>query len=232
VAYAAVASAAGVCILAGPTEAEGKIMYTRKHVQLYNNGKPYPLDFNRDAIPDFYLFISGYTCGSYCGFALLAVCDRSLKTTNSSHRYYCGKSAAGRNEAMEEVHGGYATAAVRGVRIGKGAPFYSSYRQKMGGASYFGKTNANWYGPWVNDGKGVTNRYLGLRFTIDGQLHYGWARLTVTTQGGRQGRFTATLTGYAYETIPNKSIIAGETKGSDVITVQPTTLGRLAFGRK
>jgi hypothetical protein len=40
----------------------------------------------------------------------------------------------------------------------------------------------------------------------------------------------ATLTGYAYETIPNKPIIAGKTKGPDVITLEPATLGHLAQG--
>jgi hypothetical protein len=35
----------------------------------------------------------------------------------------------------------------------------------------------------------------------------------------------ATLTGYAYETIPNKPIITGKTKGPDVITLDPATLG-------
>jgi uncharacterized repeat protein (TIGR03803 family) len=38
------------------------------------------------------------------------------------------------------------------------------------------------------------------------------------------------LTGYAYETIANKSIIAGKTKGPDVVTVQPASLGHLARG--
>jgi hypothetical protein len=38
------------------------------------------------------------------------------------------------------------------------------------------------------------------------------------------------LSGYAYETIANKAIIAGKTKGPDVITVQPGSLGRLAQG--
>jgi hypothetical protein len=38
------------------------------------------------------------------------------------------------------------------------------------------------------------------------------------------------LTGYAYETIPNKPIIAGKTKGPDVFTVQPGSLGHLARG--
>ena len=41
---------------------------------------------------------------------------------------------------------------------------------------------------------------------------------------------TATLTGYAYETIPNKPIIAGKTKVGD--DRARTTLGRLALGRK
>jgi hypothetical protein len=35
---------------------------------------------------------------------------------------------------------------------------------------------------------------------------------------GYFGSIVATLTGYAYETIPNKPIVAGATKGSDVIT--------------
>jgi hypothetical protein len=49
---------------------------------------------------------------------------------------------------------------------------------------------------------------------ISRKVHFGWTRLTVTTSAKT---FTATLTGYPYETIPNTSIIAGKTKG-------PTTL--------
>jgi hypothetical protein len=72
-----------------------------------------------------------------------------------------------------------------------------------------------------------TRAYLGLKFVIKGKDHYGWARFVTDFH-----LVTATLTGYAYETIPNKPIIAGATKGPDVITVQPVSLGRLALGRK
>ena len=72
---------------------------------------------------------------------------------------------------------------------------------------------ASGYGPWFN----VTNRYLGLKFKIKGKTHYGWARLTVT---GTFGSIVATLTGYAYETIPNKAIISGATRGPGVITMR------------
>jgi hypothetical protein len=47
----------------------------------------------------------------------------------------------------------------------------------------------------------------------------------------------ATLTGYAYETVPNKPIIAGQTKGSaetsvgpDAALTAPAPLGLLALG--
>jgi hypothetical protein len=95
-------------------------------------------------------------------------------------------------------------------------------------------------GPWTNNGKPVKDRYLGLKFNIDKKIHFGWARLNVVFNG--YTGFIATLTGYAYETIPNKSIIAGQTKGPDDTTIeephgsltapspQSASLGALALG--
>jgi hypothetical protein len=57
---------------------------------------------------------------------------------------------------------------------------------------------------------------------ISGKVHFGWARVTVTTSGKT---FTATRTGYAYETIPNKSIIAGKTKGPNDAGAKPVGQG-------
>jgi hypothetical protein len=91
-------------------------------------------------------------------------------------------------------------------------------------------------GPWLN----VKNRHLGLRFTIKGKIHCGWARRTTTGCP-----LSAILTGYAYETIPNKPIMTGKTKGPDEVdnsvevanpatltapTPRPASLGLLAFG--
>jgi hypothetical protein len=86
-----------------------------------------------------------------------------------------------------------------------------------------------WYGQWANGGKGLKNGYLGLKFRLNGGIHYGWARVSVTVKGDRFN--TATLTGYAFETIPNKPIVIGKTHGPDVI-VRPATLGDLAAGQK
>jgi hypothetical protein len=83
------------------------------------------------------------------------------------------------------------------------------------------------WGQW----KDVRNRYLGFQFAIKGKTHYGWARLNVSFNP-KNLKITATLTGYAYQTIPNKPVIAGKTKGADDGVDQPATLGRLALGRK
>jgi len=78
-------------------------------------------------------------------------------------------------------------------------------------------------GNWIN----VGSHYLGIKLRIKGENHYGWARLSVKVQGLH---IYPALTGYAYETIPNKPIIAGKTKGQDVIAVEPDSLGTFAAG--
>jgi hypothetical protein len=90
----------------------------------------------------------------------------------------------------------------------------------------------------------VLHRYLGLKFIIKGKIHYGWARLHVHWHAPH---ISATLTGYAYETIANKPIITGKPTGTDDVekydpdsgafltdpipdTPQPASLGMLALG--
>jgi hypothetical protein len=53
---------------------------------------------------------------------------------------------------------------------------------------------------------------------INGEVHFGWARLTVTCGGPA---VVAKLSGYAYETVANKAIIAGETKGDEEAIAKP-----------
>jgi hypothetical protein len=78
-----------------------------------------------------------------------------------------------------------------------------------------------------------------LKFTIKGKTHFGWARLNLTFTS--KHLIDAVLTGYAYETIPGKAIVAGQTKGPDDSSIAPTaslavparepaTLGKLALG--
>jgi len=112
--------------------------------------------------------------------------------------------------------GHYSASALRaGVRIRANTQHFQPRHSIM--ASVYG-TSHRYNRQWVN----VHRRYLGLKFFIDGQVHYGWARLNVTVANRT---IKAVLTGYAYETIPNKPIITGKTHGEN----EPT-LGRLAQG--
>jgi hypothetical protein len=183
-AYATVASAAGVAVLSVPS-AEAKVIYTPTKVTITSS---YMLDLNHDGIPDFDI--------EYC-FCLPhgAILQAGLVTQGNEVR----ETTAAPNEAADlprntviGPHEGFtsATQGYGGVLMG----FFSAY----GSASFSG-------GPWI----GATNRYLGLKFLINGQIHYGWARLTVTQRDG-----SVTLNGYAYETVPKKSIKAGQTSGA------------------
>jgi hypothetical protein len=133
----------------------------------------------------------------------------------------------GSNQVVYNVFGAVAMKA--GMRIGPVDPF-------AGGPQVLVFGNGSFGGSWVN----VKNRYLGVKFKIKGKYHYGWARLSVSV--GRPITITATLTGYAYETIANKPLNAGQTKGPDnagidepsvsraTPSVGPATLGSLALG--
>lgn len=129
------------------------------------------------------------------------------------------------------------------VEAAPGRSFTYAYALKPG-VAIDSKGRFTWFalmvngsnGPWFN----VTRRYLGLKFQVRGKTHYGWARLSVH---GTYGHVTATLTGYAYETIPNKPIIAGKMTDAEEIesshklpasanepNVKRATLGSLALG--
>jgi len=116
--------------------------------------------------------------------------------------------------------GSYASALDPGVRVGPNKGKLQQDHHKMGTWWYPGETS--WRrGPWAKH----PNGYLGVKFFIQGKAHYGWAHIIKIPD-----YLDHYLTGYAYETTPNKPIITGKTKGPDVITVQPATLGHLAAG--
>jgi hypothetical protein len=220
-AYAQIASAAGVSVLALAATSEAKVVYTETYQVTHSF--PLYIDLNHDGIKDFQLRTMFY---------------------RGSSGIEAGLSASGYHNANNVVAGkrvtsgsGYffsaASALPAGAQIGpKGnfsvhSPFMAEELFKGAGSQYSD------LGPWAGKGQGVRNRYLGLKFAIDGEVHYGWARLSVTLSHDRQsGEVSGALTGYAYETVPDKPIVAGEISGPDVITVQSEALGGLALGRK
>jgi hypothetical protein len=207
-AYMAAAGAAGVSMLALSQPAEAKIVYTPAHVTI-GPRTGFALDLNNDGVVDF--VISNWQYGHVSHLSI-----------------YHGASA---NQVMvKNLAYGSAPDLFAGVLIGPQRVFenagFMAQQSSVSG-------NSRNDGPWDN----VHNRYLGLKFSLNGETHYGWARLTVTAKGS----IVATLTGYAYETVPNRPIMAGKTSGPVAAGAidpeemrapshRPATVGMLARG--
>ncbi len=217
--YALAASAAGVGTLTLTQPAQAKIIYTKTHevIGLYGLHS-YALDLNHDGIVDV-TFKWGRSSGRR---------ERLFVSGESAPDQVLGTTSRNR----------YIYALKPGARIGPIGHFVGNGTMAGGRGSV--NSNYSGYGPW----RSVQNGYLGLKFVImvNGAttLHYGWARLSVKAQASG---ITAILTGYAYETIPNKPIIAGKTHGTDdaeqpvpasltIPAEKPATLGVLALGAR
>lgn len=211
VAYVTAATASGIGLMAFTQTAEAKIIYTPANTQVF--GRDVPLDLNNDGIPDF-KFNSGSEGHSFWLDLLPAVAGNGVKWKGTANS---------------------AAAMAFGQPVGPNASFNTSASYGaflVGGFNTGGSSGSG--GPFAN----TTNRYLGLRFSINGQTHYGWARISAKLAG--TGAIGVVMTGYAYETTPNKTILVGHLHPAHIgsvkpvahvgATKQPATLGLLAQG--
>jgi hypothetical protein len=209
--YALAASAAGVGVLAMGQPAEAKVVYRSVHIKIAP-GDTFNLDLNHDGKTDF-RFSNHSAAGATSEFEFFE--DR-LKII-----------ASGQNEFL-----GVESPQPPGVQVGPKRKFRHGYATMESFAQSCRHSSVTFCHTTTRGKWGNINRwYLGFRFFIKGHAHYGWARLNVNVNPNREheGVF-ARVTGYAYETIPNKAIIAGKTHGNDVITLEPGSLGPLAAG--
>ena len=217
-AYALAASAAGVGVLALTQPVEAKIIYTKTHQVLGDRGK-LRLDFNRDRITDFTISqrVARASDNPLSGYAFLKV----FPAKNTKNQIWGTKSySRGGSHRMFSV----ASALNSGVSIGPNSVKFQPHHSVMN--TYWDDGGPSSSGTVVGQWKKVQNKYLAVKFYgQSGEVHYGWARLSADFY-----QHSATLTGYAYETVPNKPIITGHTKGPDVITLDPGSLGGLAAG--
>jgi hypothetical protein len=214
-AYATAAGAVGVALLTPAKPAEAEIVYTKTRVTINGIAGPYLLDLNHDGIPDFSI-----------GFC-------SCRPHGTA---FTVESALGvANMVMEQAGSPNSAAALpNGAPIGPKQAF--RYASAVPGATmaYDGSYGYAYSGGvWM----GVVDHYLGLKFMIHGQVHYGWARMTVTKHIGH-----VVLTGYAYETVSNKPLKAGQTSEAaadegmnPAVFSRPgwgPSLGMLAYGSR
>ncbi len=85
----------------------------------------------------------------------------------------------------------------------------NSVNQLMASRTYhpLGCTPSVQGGQWIN----AVNGYLGLKLISSGNTYYGWARLNTLDAN------SFTIKDYAYNTIPNQHILAGQTTVTGII---------------
>ena len=222
--YSLAAAVAGVSMLALAEPAAAEVVITKKTIPIpmvpYGTEGPVTISMADNGINDF-----GFTLYNLAN-SLLSV--RGLLVWGVSD-----------NDGVI-VAGSFYPRAVplaRGAKIGPSANFFSLSRsQDFIEATRIYSTGGKGIRGYWTDSK---DRYLGVRFPIHGETHYGWIRLTVTTNSRLHGPFmSAKVTAYAYETIPNKPILAGtaerptaEVQAPEKIQRQAEpSLGMLALG--
>ncbi len=192
--YSLAAAAAGVSMLALLAPAAGEVVVTKKTI---------PIPLGTDGTPDFVkismanngvdnVTLSFYQSGTYRHLnARVENSGSALRVgTGPGFDVYFGALRRGAMIGPSNAPSSFNEAGI--IEISDSAP--------AGSSKFF-------RGSWGGSPK---NRYLGVRFLMNGQTHYGWIRLTVTTNPKpHTAIMSATITGYAYETAPNKAIAAG-----------------------
>jgi len=205
--YSVAAAVAGVSVLALAQPAESEVIVTKKTI-------PIPLSPGTETIP-ISLTNNGNNDFSFSLYSF------SYKSFRRSLRMWPleGGAVVAQSSAR---HLPSALALVRGAKIGPSAHFstanLANIEESQGGCSYARSTcGQKFSGLWGGSPK---NRFLGVRFLINGETHYGWIRLTVNT--ATRAIMSATITGYAYETVANKPILAGTAETASTTAGKPT----------
>lgn len=213
------ALAAGMMPATGVANAQ--IIYTDLDPDISISDSNYLLSLNNDTIPEFNIVHMGYFYYStsflnIVGIQALSQNEILGDTTKVVYGSYTSTNffpkALNKNDLIDAdqkvwLDSNYAQLYVKGV---------------------YGSTVVK-YGNWQN----VSDKFLGLRFKIGNDWHYGWARLTVAPNAS-----SFTIKDYAYESHPNKKILAGQTFSNinenpdQYISIYPTQNQLMIFLRK
>jgi hypothetical protein len=204
--------ATGALAVAQPANAS--IVFTKTN-QTISSGMVLNIDLNKDGIPDF-------TLRNYeTGYSSLYVSHLTVSGGAVGSGKVIGQKVLAQASAWD---------APAGWPIGPNSPkgFVSVQGQRAEMLQGLCLFQCYPHGFWAK----ATNKFLGFQFTVNGQIHYGWARLSTSLQ---KSGLTATLTGYAYETQAGTAIAAGDrgfvaqSYSADALSTEPT-LALLSLG--
>ena len=138
--------------LAGAAGAQAKAVFTPSNAVVSNNGS-LEIDLNNDGTADFSIAGNG----------------ESAKLNRAPHSFWSSIGAGGAtaSDVMEGSAGGWPLALRNGQKIGSNGAFIKGGEMAL---------YAWWSTGRLSDGNflNTTGRFLGVRFLISGQVHYGW----------------------------------------------------------
>lgn len=211
-AYCIVAGCTGVGVAAlAQTGSHQTIQYFPANVDLVSFDRGFeliPLDIDRNGATDFNFFGAG--SGGYS----------SRSGQNGTYHGLVGWSQ------LPAGAGALNRMLAKGQEIGPSENFtnqatllYSNWREQQG------HTSAQCGGIY----RGGAGPYIGIKFVMHGDTHYGWIRLSGMQCIGR-GSIQGKVTGYAYNTVANAPIQAGQIRSGIVSSEMHGSLGALALG--
>lgn len=209
-AYSAMAGA--FALTSAAAGAQTDIIYTDIDDVTINIGEFTVLDIDGNGTIDYYFEVIENSAGNW-SFARLFGYLPTYSYGNASNQFigYAGAFLP------------YGSALNEGSAIDSGAGFYgyAGYGNVGFLASiYSGVT----YGQFANQ----TDKYLGIRFDIDGSAHYGWIRMDATV-----GPVSLTIKDFAYREGADEGIEAGQTENEEpvgITLIDASKLNVYSFG--
>jgi hypothetical protein len=199
-------------VTVGVSSANAQVIYTDVNPDflLTGNLNTYDLDLNNDGTAEFSL-MSLDTLINYVSSSStynIEAKGASIRNTNSSNSWVdstggisnlsqganIGSSAQFNNNSSSSYFGSFLALSVSYSYLFNGVPVSNS--------SYF-------YGNFTPNEQGI----LGLKVSINNNIHYGWARVEYLPDG------SLSIKDYAYDATPNNPIIAGD-NGTGLVGVQ------------
>jgi hypothetical protein len=200
---AAYSAMAGAFVAAG-NEANAAVVYNDITDVTYGIGEFYALDVDDNGAFDFLMQGVANSTGNWTFASVIG---------NFSSYGYGGPSnmIVGYTGAILP----YGSALNDGDEIGSDNGFISNtYNRAWLASIYSGVT----YGPFA----GTTDKFMGVMFDIDGDIHYGWVRLDVSVDP-----ISVTVKDYAYDDVAEFAIEAGATTGGGV-AIETLTEGQVS----
>lgn len=186
--YTGVAAAA-MLLLPANSHAEIKY-YDPDDILISNDNRAYDIDINKDNITDFQIALN---TSSYISTTFYTYYYSSMNMRNIIN----GNLVVANNDFISKLS--------ENMYIGPTAQWDNAAVFCEGTGSYFDSTTR---GNWTED---AYKKFIGIKFKISGEDHYGWIRASVYS---KMYNMVVTIHDWAYEDKPGVPIKAGQTGNS------------------